>query len=139
MPITVQMPEGLLSADAERRIVVGLTNSILEINGVADNPLARRHLIVAVLTIPPGRLYAAGEREPFINVTLRVPTFSLATPEQRRAFVSQITDIIESTAGGKLPRDRVYVNMIYGDGFWGIGGVTYTDADLQDALAAAVV
>ena len=137
MPITVLVPEGLLSPDAERRIVVALTDSILDINGVAGNPLARRHLIAAVHTIPPDRLYAAGEREPFVNVALRVPTFSLSTLERRRAFVSRMTDIIDSETGDKLPRDRIYVNMIYGDGFWGIGGMTYTDADLQGALAAA--
>ena len=41
-----------------------------------------------------------------------------------------MTDAIESRAKGKLDRDRIYINMIWGDGFWGVGGVAYTNAEL---------
>jgi hypothetical protein len=39
--------------------------------------------------------FTDGTRETFINVALRVPTFLLARAEQRQAFVTAMTDIIE--------------------------------------------
>jgi hypothetical protein len=59
-----------------------------------------------------------------------VPVFSLDTPEKRRQFTTEICDIIEKEAAGKLSRERIYVNMIYGDGFWGVEGVSYSNEEL---------
>jgi len=139
MPITVQLPEGMLSRDEEETVVVGLTDAILDINGATANPFVRKNLIVAVTTVAPDRLYADGRREPWANVTLRVPPFSLETPEQRRAFVGRMTDVLDSVTGDRLARDRIYINMVWGDGFWAIGGETYSNEELrQTAMAAAV-
>ena len=33
-------------------------------------------------------------------------------------------------AGDKLSKDRVYINLIRGDEFWGIGGETYSNEEL---------
>ena len=54
--------------------------------------------------MPANKLYAAGKAEPFVNVALRVPTFSLNTPEKRSAFVTTMTDAIEQAAAGRLER-----------------------------------
>ena len=101
MPITIQVSEGLFSSEAEEEWASHLTEAILDMNGASDNPLARRHLIVAVSHIPSGKLYAAGKPEPFVNVALRVPTFSLNTVEKRSAFVTFMTDAIEKAANGR--------------------------------------
>lgn len=139
MPITIQLPEGLLSPDEEQTVAEGLTETILELNGASDNPFIRRNLIVAVTIVPAERLFAGGQRELWANVTLRVPSTSLASAEQRSAFVRRMTDIVVDAARGKLERSRVYINMIHGDGFWGIGGETFTEDDLARASAAALV
>jgi hypothetical protein len=48
-----------------------------------------------------------------------------------------MTDAIQEAASGRLERDRIYINMLYGDGFWGIGGRAYTDDELQKELEQA--
>lgn len=45
-----------------------------------------------------------------------------------------MTDAIEKAAAGRLERNRIYINMLYGDGFWGVGGKAYTDEELQQEL-----
>lgn len=137
MPITIQVPEGVFTPQAEDELAAHLTDAILSINGASDNPLARRHLIIAISHVPSARLYAAGKPEQFVNVALRVPTFSLNTAEKRIAFVTTMTDAIQKAAMGRLERDRIYINMLYGDGFWGVGGKAYTDEELQQELENA--
>ena len=65
---------------------------------------------------------------PFVVVSVRNPTVSLATDDRRERFVATVTDVVLKAAGMELERDRVYVNLIYGD-MWGIGGQVYKDAD----------
>ena len=134
MPITVHVPEGMFSDVSQATIIAGLTESILQINGVASNPFAHRHLIADVQTVPAGKSFADGKPTPYVNVTLRVPVFSLDTLEKRQAFTTAICDIIEREAAGKLKRDRIYVNMIYGDEFWGVAGHAYSNAELKDTV-----
>ena len=134
MPITVQATEGLYKREAEQPVIKELTEIILKINGAEKNPMGRKHLIASFSTFGEGRSFADGEPVSFVNVTLRVPTFSLDTHAKREAFVTQMTDLLAEKAEGRLMRDRVYINMIYGDGFWGVEGVTYTDGMLLAAL-----
>ena len=130
MPITVHLPEGIFSDESQDRIFAGLTKSILAINGATGNSFAHKHLIGDIQIIPKGKSYADGKPTPYANVTLRVPVFSLDTPEKRRQFTTQICDIIEKESGGKISRERIYVNCIFGDAFWGVEGVAYTNEEL---------
>jgi hypothetical protein len=132
MPITVHVPEGMFSDNSQATIVAGLTESILEVNGASKNPFVRKHLIVDVQTVPIGKQFADGKPTPYVNVTLRVPVFSTDTIEKQRAFTTAICDIIEREAAGKLTRERIYVNMINGDGFWGVEGHAYTNDELKE-------
>ena len=92
---------------------------------------------LAVMARRVGESLGTDAPEPFVNVALRVPTFSLDTAEKRSAFVTSMTDAIQEAASGRLERDRIYINMLYGDGFWGVGGRAYTDDELQKELEQA--
>src|ERR1700761_2983155 len=107
MPITIQATEGLMG---------------------------RKHLIASFSPFGEGRSYADGEPVSYVNVTLRIPTFSLDTHAKREEFVTRMSALLVEKAEGRLPKDRVYINMIYGDGVWGVEGVAYTDAMLLSAL-----
>lgn len=67
IPITIQVPEGVFSPQAEDELASHLTDAIMSINGASDNPLARRHLIIPVSHMPADKLYAAGKPEPFVT------------------------------------------------------------------------
>jgi len=64
MPITVQPPDGEVSPQAEDGLASHLMDAILRVNGAYDNPLARRHLIIAVSYRPADGLYAVGKPHP---------------------------------------------------------------------------
>jgi hypothetical protein len=55
MPITVQVPQGHFSKEAELKMFEGLTEAILRINGVSDNPFRHRHLIADLQLTPDGQ------------------------------------------------------------------------------------
>lgn len=135
MPITIQATQGILTADGERRAVAAVTNAILEASDALENPMTRRHLIATVLTVPENSTYADAELEPFLLVSVRNPTGSLVTQRQREEFVLAATDALERISVGRVVRDRIYINLIYGDGMWGVGGTAYTDASLAQAFA----
>lgn len=137
MPTTVQVTEGLFSPRAEQEISRALTNTILELDGVANNAMARRHLTSTILRIQEGNTYADGQPTAYVNVALRVPTYSLNTHKKRQALVTKLTDAIERLANGKLARDRLCINMLYGDGLLGVGGTALIDEQLFEVLESA--
>jgi hypothetical protein len=133
----IEALEGVFSPQAEDELVSHLTDAILRTNDASDNSLARRRLTMPGSHMPADKPYAAGKPEPFINVARRVPTSSPNTPEKRRAFVTTMTNTIEKAAASCLERDRIYINMPYGDRFWGVGGKAYTDKEVQQEVEKA--
>lgn len=132
MPITVQVTEGLLDAEGKKKLFNGITTSILKVNRVPDNDFALRHLIGNIITVPADSSFAGGKNEPFVNVGLAVPVYSMTEPAQRQQFTSEITDLVMELTG--LVRDRVYINMLYGDGFWGVGGIAFPNDVLKETV-----
>ena len=137
MPISIQASAGLLTIEAEKQLFAGVMDSFLRINGAKGNSFITPNLIGDGVTIPAGRSFAGGVADDFVAVGLKVPSFSLPTQEQRQAFVTEVTDLVERLAEGRLPRSRVLVNMVFGSGMWGIGGLAYTDEMLIAAIEAA--
>ena len=134
MPITVQVPEGAFTEKALQDIFAGLTTSVLKINGVLGNPFSHRHLIGDVLTVPKGHCFADGKPTDYVNVTFRVPVFAMLEDSQREQLTHEITKIVVVASEGRIEEGRVYINMIYGDGFWGVGGTFYTNDTLKDEI-----
>jgi hypothetical protein len=70
MPITIQLPEGIFSKDEDAKLVVGLTELLIEVNGATENSFVRRHLVVAVSAVPASCQY---QRVLSAKITLSVP------------------------------------------------------------------
>ena len=137
MPITVKASDGIIEPGAEAQLFAALMDSFLRINGVAGNPFITPNLIGDLQIIPTGSSFAGGERDDYVVVGLKVPSFSLALPSQKQAFIDEATEAVLRASKGNLRKDRVFVNMVYGDGFWGIGGTLYIDETLQMAIKDA--
>src|ERR1700760_1581281 len=67
-----------------------------------DNRFTRRHLIATLVTAPAGSTFADGEPTPFVVVSVRNPTVSLATDDRRERFVATVTDVVLKAAGMEL-------------------------------------
>ncbi len=137
MPITVTITEGLLSAEAERHVFAALTDAFLRRHNLVGNRFLTPNVIGEIATIPAGRGFAGGRPADIAIVELKVPSFALATPEQKAGFIADATEILVAAAGGRLAREAVWVNMVHAvDGLWGIAGRAYSNEALIQAVAA---
>jgi phenylpyruvate tautomerase PptA (4-oxalocrotonate tautomerase family) len=138
MPITVHATEGVLSEKAEREVFAELTNCFLRHHQLSGNPFMTPNVIGEISIIPKGRSFAGGTPADIVVVELKVPSFALADPAQKAAFVADATDIVHGATGGQQSKDRIFVNMVYAvDGLWGIAGKVYSNSDLLDAVSRA--
>jgi phenylpyruvate tautomerase PptA (4-oxalocrotonate tautomerase family) len=138
MPITLTVPEGLLSADAEAGVFAELTRSLLEVAGLSGNLFMTPNVIGSVNVLPKSRIFAGGLPAPAAFVELKLPPVALATPEQKQAFIEAATTAVERAAGGRLRREHIWTNIVYADeGSWGIGGQVYDNAALIGAIQQA--
>jgi phenylpyruvate tautomerase PptA (4-oxalocrotonate tautomerase family) len=138
MPITVHATEGVLSETAEREVFAELTNCFLRHHQLSGNQFMTPNVIGEISIIPKGRSFAGGTPADIVVVELKVPSFALADPAQKAAFVADATDIVHGATGGRQPKDRIFVNMVYAvDGLWGIAGKAYSNSDLLEAVSRA--
>jgi phenylpyruvate tautomerase PptA (4-oxalocrotonate tautomerase family) len=138
MPISVFATEGVLTEAAEARVFSELTDAFLRHHKLSGNSFLTPNVIGEINTIPAGKSFAGGKRADIVIVELKVPSFALSEPAQKQAFVADATDIVHRATGGKQPKERIFVNMVYAiDGLWGISGKAYSNADLLDAVSRA--
>jgi hypothetical protein len=140
MPITLTVPEGLLSPEAETRAFAELTDALLKINQLDGNAFMEPNVVGTLNVLPKSRVFAGGKPEAAAFVELKLPSIALAAPEAQRAFAEAATTILERAAAGRLSRDRIWTNVVYAvEGSWGIGGRAYSNAELIDAIQHAGV
>jgi phenylpyruvate tautomerase PptA (4-oxalocrotonate tautomerase family) len=138
MPINVIATEGILNAETEKQVFSAITDSFLKHHQGLGNTFLTPIVIGEVSTIPKGKSFAGGKPNDIVIVELKMPTFAFETPESKQSFTAEVTEIIHQATGGKQPKERIFVNMVFTiDGMWGIGGRAYTNAELGAAFAAA--
>ncbi len=138
MPITVTVPEGLLSAEGEQRVLEQLTASLLKWNGLTGNAFMTPNVGGSIHVLPKERIFAGGKPEELVLIELKLPAFGLASQEQKQGFVAEATAIIDEATNGSHPKALTWVNVTYAaDGSWGIGGHAYTNAEFGEAVAGA--
>jgi phenylpyruvate tautomerase PptA (4-oxalocrotonate tautomerase family) len=138
MPITLTVPEGLLSSQAEAEAFAGLTNALLRAAGLGGNAFMTPNVVGTINALPEGHVFSGGKAAPAAFIELKLPAIALATPEAKQAFIEEATNIVERAAGGKLPRDRIWTNIVYAaEGSWGIAGRAYSNAELVGAVQRA--
>jgi phenylpyruvate tautomerase PptA (4-oxalocrotonate tautomerase family) len=139
MPITLTIPEGLLSPEAQAEAFAGLTDAILGVAGLTGNAFMTANIIGSINVLPKEHVLAAGKPIAAAFIELKLPEIALATPEAKQAFIERATDVVEKAAGGRLNREHIWSNIVYApEGAWGIAGRSYGNADLVDAITGAV-
>ena len=94
------------------------------------------NVVGEISIVPKGRTFAGGKPDNIVIIELKVPSFALTTQEQKQSFVKEVTEVALNASSGRVIRERVYVNMVYAvDGLWGIGGRTFTNHELGEAIA----
>lgn len=138
MAINVYATEGLFTSAAEEQAISELTTSFLKQLGLSGNKFVTPTVIGEMNVIPKGRSFLGGKPNDHVIVELKVPSFAFTTPEQKQGFVFEATEIVNRATNGKLPKEHIFVNMVYTvDGLWGIGGQTFTNSQLGEAAQKA--
>ena len=138
MPITLYASEGVLSESAASKVFAELTDIFLRHHNLIGNAFMTPNVIGEVTTIPRGKSFAGGERAEIAIVELKVPSFALATPEQKQGFVADATEAVVRGSQGRLRRDHVWVNAVYAiDGLWGINGQAFSNDQLLLSVGQA--
>jgi phenylpyruvate tautomerase PptA (4-oxalocrotonate tautomerase family) len=149
MPITLTVPEGLLSpqeqAEAfagltreQAEAFAGLTDAILEISSLTGNAFMTANIVGSINVLPREQVLAGGKPVAAAFVELKLPEIALATPEAKKAFIEKATDVVEKAGGGRLKREHIWSNIVYApEGAWGIAGRSYGNTDLVEAIADA--
>jgi len=140
MPITLTVPEGLLSSQAQAEVFSGLTDALLEVSELTGNAFMAANIVGSINVLPKEHVLAGGKMAAAAFVELKLPEIALTTPEAKSAFIKKATDIVEKAAEGRLKREHIWSNIVYApEGAWGIGGRSYDNASLIEAIVGTGV
>ncbi|MBB3646463.1 phenylpyruvate tautomerase PptA (4-oxalocrotonate tautomerase family) [Rhizobium sp. BK619] len=138
MPITLTVPEGLLSPEAQARAFAGLTDALLDVAGLTGNAFMTANVIGTINVLPREHVLAAGKPIAAAFVELKLPEVALASTEAKQAFIEKAADVVEQAAEGRLKREHIWSNIVYApEGAWGIAGDSYSNADFVGAIQGA--
>ncbi|TAY28974.1 Tautomerase enzyme [Rhizobium ruizarguesonis] len=139
MPITLTVPEGLLSQRAQAQAFAGLTEAVLDAAGLTGNDFMTANIIGTINVLPREQVLAAGEPVAAAFVELKLPEMALVSAEAKQSFFEKAADVVEQAAEGRLKREHIWSNIVYApEGAWGIAGRSYNNADLVGAIQGAV-
>jgi phenylpyruvate tautomerase PptA (4-oxalocrotonate tautomerase family) len=138
MPITVTAPRGVLTAEGERLILPRLTAALLEASGATGNTFFTSIIGGTVHVLPAENIYAGGINRPVVMVELKLPNIGLGSPDERAAFITAATGIVEELTVPGHNRENTWVNILNApEGGWGLAGHAYTGDDLVAAASTA--
>ena len=136
MPFNIITTQGVLTDDVKASTHKAITDCFLRLHQLTGNSFLERHVIGEITTVPKGETFAGGKPENIVIVETLVPSFALSAPEQKQAYIAEVTEIILRASHGRVERDRIYVNVVYPvDGLWGIAGKAYTNAELIETVS----
>ena len=140
MPITVTAPRGLLTERGERQVLPRLTEVLLDVSGAAGNPFLTGMVGGTVHVIDPADVYAGGKPAPLVLVELKLPQVGLSIRESRTAFIERATAVIDDLTVDGHDAANTWVNVLHADdGAWGSGGRSWSNDELEAAIADAAV
>jgi hypothetical protein len=135
MPITLTVPEGLLSLEGQAQAFAGLTDALLDVAGLTGNTFMTANVIGTINVLPREHVLAAGKPIAAAFIELKLPEIALVSAETRQAFFEKAADVVEQAAEGRLRREHIWSNIIYApEGAWGIASRSYSNADLVAAI-----
>ena len=138
MPITLTVPEGLLSPEAQAQAFAGLTDALLDVAGLTGNAFMTANVIGTINVLPREHVLAAGKPIAAAFVELKLPEVALASAEAKQAFIEKAANVVEQAAEGRLKREHIWSNIVYApEGAWGIAGDSYSNADFVGAIQGA--
>lgn len=138
MPIQIILTEGVVTKARAQLLHADIAELFMSVHGISNNPFMLPNVIGEVVFIAQGQTFSGKEVRDIAVVELRVPSFTFGTQELKNQFVERATEAVLAAAEGKLSKQQVWVNAVYTpDGFWGIAGKAYSNAELGQAIQSS--
>tara|TARA_R110002073_G_scaffold118918_1_gene258604 strand:+ start:495745 stop:496170 length:426 start_codon:yes stop_codon:yes gene_type:complete len=139
MPLTLTISQGVIETSKAKEAVVQLTKSMLKWHGLTGNSVMTPNVTANVHIVPEGLSFSGGDEFEAVWVEWKVPSFAFASSEILKGFGQDATDIIFDLAGGKVPRDNIYFNVVHTvDGSWNLDGIAMSNEELGEAISKGV-
>ncbi|WP_297587659.1 4-oxalocrotonate tautomerase [Roseibium sp.] len=136
MPLTLNYTEGLLTPEAGLRAGRMITDAFLKWHGLAGNAVMTPNVTMQIQPLPKNGTLVGGDPAEGVWLECKTPSFALVDRDIQVGFFKEATDIIADAAMGKLPRERIYSNVVHTvDGTWNLDGEARTNQQLLDLVA----
>lgn len=139
MPLTLTISQGVIETSKAKEAIVQLTESMLKWHGLTGNSVMTPNVTANVHIVPEGLSFSGGDEFEAVWVEWKVPSFAFASSEILKGFGQDATDIIFDLAGGQVPRDNIYFNVVHTvDGSWNLDGIAMSNKELGEAISKGV-
>lgn len=136
MPLALNYTEGVLTAEAGRLAGKKITEAFLKWHGLAGNAVMTPNVTMQIQALPHGGALSGGEPVKGAWLECKTPSFALADRDIQVGFFKEATDIIVDAAEGRLPREKIWSNLVHTvDGTWNLDGEAMTNQQLSERLA----
>ncbi len=136
MPLALTYTEGALTGDAGLRAGKKITEAFLKWHGLAGNRVMTPNVTMQIQALSKSGALSGGEPVDGAWLECKTPSFALADRDVQIGFFKEATDIIFSAAEGRLPRERIYSNVVHTvDGTWNLDGEAMSNEQLGERIA----
>lgn len=136
MPLALNYTEGVLTPEAGLGAGRKITDAFLKWHGLGGNTVMTPNVTMQIQSLPKNGALSGGEPIEGVWLECKTPSFALADRDVQEGFFKEATDIIAEASQGKIPRDRIYSNVVHTvDGTWNLDGEAKTNQQLIDLIA----
>lgn len=136
MPLTLTLSEGVLPNGTEKKAFSRLCDTMLKWHGLEGNTVMTPNVVGSIHIVPKDHTFSGAKEASVAFIEWKVPSFAFNSREIQEGFFAEATDIIHEMSDGKLPKDRIWINVVHAvDGAWGIGGHAMTNDQLGEAIS----
>lgn len=136
MPLTLTLTEGVIPTGTEKQAFVRLSEAMLERHGLTGNAVMTPNITGTVHVLPKSQTFSGMEEVSGAWIEWKVPSFAFNTREIQTGFFSDATKIIHEMSGGKLPVERIWINVVHTvDGAWNLDGQAMTNEQMIQAIS----
>ena len=136
MPLALNYTEGVLTQEAGRLAGQKITDAFLKWHGLTGNAVMTPNVTMQIQALPRGGALSGGAPVDGAWLECKTPSFALADRDVQIGFFQEATDIIADAAEGRLPRNRIYSNLVHTvDGSWNLDGEAMTNAQLAERIS----
>jgi len=136
MPLTLTLSEGIMPAGNEKQAFTRLCDAMLKWHGLTGNKVMTPNITGTIHVLPKESTFSGSEETSAAWVEWKTPSFAFSTQEIRQGYFAEATRIIEEMSGGKLPKERIWINVVHTvDGAWNLDGQAMTNEQLGEAIA----